>query len=145
MWLESMAKNKELTLDQKLAREAQSIVALAFRNGPIEDVHSGMECSACSGKADYSRITQAEMKQIMKHAVDKLYALLWIREYCPNVYDHVVRAGNRYTHAWDLPERSREEIEQLTRFAELLGSSTKDKSSDTNSKVGRLRRVSRTK
>lgn len=118
-----MAKNKELTLDQKLAREAQSIVALAFRNGPIEDVHSGMECPACSGKAEYSRITQAEMKRIMKHAVDKLYALLWIREHSPSVYDHVVRAGNRYTHAWDLPGHNREEIEQLARLADLLGNS----------------------
>lgn len=118
-----MAKNRELTLDQKLAEEAQSIVALAFRNGPIEDVHSGIECPACSGKPEYSRITQAEMKHIMKHAVNKLYALLWIRQHSPSVYEHVVRAGNRYTYAWDLPERNREEIEQLARLADLLGNS----------------------
>ena len=29
------------TLDAELAKEAKAIVALAFRNGPIEDVHAG--------------------------------------------------------------------------------------------------------
>jgi hypothetical protein len=31
------------SLDLQLAAEAKSIVALAFRNGPIEDVHAGKE------------------------------------------------------------------------------------------------------
>jgi len=33
-----------MTLDPELAAEAKSIVALAFRNGPIEGVHAGKEC-----------------------------------------------------------------------------------------------------
>lgn len=119
-----MTKNRELALDQKLAREAQSVVAMAFRNGPIEDVHAGMDCPTCSGRPEYSHITQDEMKRIMKHAVNKLYALLWIREHCPDVYGHVVQAGNLYTHGWDLPERGREEIERLARFAERFGDAT---------------------
>jgi hypothetical protein len=32
-------------LDAALAREAKSLVALAFRNGPIEHVHAGRELS----------------------------------------------------------------------------------------------------
>jgi hypothetical protein len=28
-------------LDQKLAKEAKAIVVLAFRNGPIENLHAG--------------------------------------------------------------------------------------------------------
>jgi len=32
------------TLDTELAKEAKAIVALAFRNGPIEDVHAGKAC-----------------------------------------------------------------------------------------------------
>jgi hypothetical protein len=126
-----MTKNRELALDQKLAREAQSLVAMAFRNGPIEDVHAGMDCPTCSGRPEYSHITQDEMKRIMKHAVDKLYALLWIREHCPDVYGHVVQAGNLYTHEWDLPERSREEIELLAQFAERLGSAAPARSPAT--------------
>jgi hypothetical protein len=33
-----------MTLDPELAVEAKALVALAFRNGPIEDVHAGKEC-----------------------------------------------------------------------------------------------------
>jgi len=41
---DSMPK-RGMRLDSELAAEAKSIVALAFRNGPIEDVHAGKECS----------------------------------------------------------------------------------------------------
>jgi hypothetical protein len=72
-------------------------------------------------EAEYSRITEAEMKLIMKKAVDTTYALLWIRAHCPSVYEHVVRVGNLYSHGWDLPEDGRNEIESITRLAERLG------------------------
>jgi hypothetical protein len=65
-----------MTLDPELAAEAKSFVALAFRNGPIEDVHAGKECPNCSGQSEYSHITQAEMKNITKQAVDIVYKLL---------------------------------------------------------------------
>ena len=109
-------------MDRELANEAKALVALAFRNGPIEDVHAGKECPTCAGKKEYSHITQDEMKQIMKRAVDKLYAMLWIRTHSPEVYEAVVKAGKRYTIGWDLPERNKEEIDAATRLAELLGS-----------------------
>lgn len=112
---------RELPIDPDLARESQAVVALAFRNGPIEDVHAGRDCPTCSEKAEYSRITDAEMKLIMKKAVDTVYALLWIRTHCPSVYQHVIRVGNHYTHGWDLPENSRNEIETITRLAERMG------------------------
>lgn len=60
-------------IDRALAREAKAIVALAFCNGPIESIHSGKICPTCHGKAGYSRITDAEMKLIMKNAVDYVY------------------------------------------------------------------------
>jgi hypothetical protein len=31
----------KMTLDPDLAMEAKALVALAFRNGPIEDLHAG--------------------------------------------------------------------------------------------------------
>lgn len=116
------AKNRNLPVDPRLADEAKALVALVFRNGPIEDVHAGKECPNCAGKAEYSHITQEEMKQIMKRAVDKIYAMVWIRTHTPEVYQAVVKAGNRYAVGWDLPEKSKEEIEAVTRLAELLGS-----------------------
>jgi hypothetical protein len=32
-----------------VAREAKALVALAFRNGPIEDIHAGKLCPTCHG------------------------------------------------------------------------------------------------
>lgn len=108
-------------MDRELAEQAKSLVALAFRNGPIEDIHAGKECPTCAGKPEYSHLTDAEMKQIMKRAVDKVYSLLWIQTHCPDVYLAVVKAGNKYALNWDPPERRKEEIENFTRIAELLG------------------------
>ena len=92
------------TLDLALAREAKSLVALAFRNGPIEDVHAGRECPTCAGKTEYSRITDIEMKTIMKNAVDTLYKLLWTKKNDPEKYEASIELGNRYTRSWDDPK-----------------------------------------
>jgi hypothetical protein len=68
-------------LDQtKLATESKAIVAPAFRNGPIKDLHAGQPCLTCRANPRYSRISDAEMKQIMKAAVDRVYSLLLLRE-----------------------------------------------------------------
>ena len=123
-----MSKSEpELPLDLDLAREAKSLVALAFRNGPIEDVHAGKECPVCAGKLEYSHITDAEMKEINKRAVDKLYALLWIKRYSPKVYAHVINAGSQYVIGWDLPDGNQQEIESLARFADFFSTVVKAK------------------
>ncbi len=62
---------KKSSVDPVLALEAKMIVALAFRNGPIEDLHSGKVCPTCSADSAYSRISDEEMKGIMKAAVAK--------------------------------------------------------------------------
>ena len=95
---------RTLPIDPVLAREAKSLVALAFRNGPIEDVHAGTERPTCAGKSKYSRITDAEMKNIMKNAVDTLYKLLWMKENDPEKYAVSIELGSRYTHSWDDPK-----------------------------------------
>src|SRR5579863_4283890 len=74
--------------DQRdLVREAKAIVALAFRNGPIEDLHAGRPCTACESKAGYSRISDAEMKVIMKNAVNRIYSLLLLKADDPEGYE----------------------------------------------------------
>ena len=95
---------RRMTLDLELAGEAKSIVALAFRNGPIEDVHAGRDCPTCSGKSEYSRITQIEMKNIMKKAVDTVYKLLWMKKNDPEKYEATLEFGKRYARFWDEPE-----------------------------------------
>lgn len=137
---------KELTVDEGLAEEAKSMVALAFRNGPIEDVHAGIECQHCAGKSEYSHITQDEMKRIMKNAVNKIYALLWIRTHGPEVFLPVVKAGSLYTRSWDSPENSREEIEHLARFADRFsGMQQADPVATTKKRKSGLRRSGRDK
>ena len=54
-----------MKLDPDLAVEAKALVALAFRNGPIEDLHAGTPCTVRSGNAEISRISDEEMKAIM--------------------------------------------------------------------------------
>lgn len=116
-------KKDEVEISTELAEEAKSLVALAFRNGPIETVHAGKTCPTCAGNPEYSHVSDAEMKQTMKGAVNKIYALLWIRTYSPDVYRAVVKAGNRYTLNWDPPEGTQEEREKITRLAQFLGGS----------------------
>jgi hypothetical protein len=84
--------------------EAKSIVLHSFRNGPIENVHTGSACPTCAGKSKYSHITDAEMKRIMKHAVDWVYTLLWLRLHAPEEYTVFLHRGMLYTGAWDKPK-----------------------------------------
>jgi len=90
----------------QLAKEAKAIVALAFRNGPIERVHAGKPCPTCSAAPEYSRITDEEMKAIMKFAVDRVYALLRLKNRDPDGYARQIAFGARYVARWDEPEDS---------------------------------------
>ena len=87
----------------RLAREAKAIVALAFRNGPIEDVHAGKLCPTCGGQPDFSHLSDAEMKLIMKSAVDHVYALLCLASENPAGYEACINFGELYTAKWDDP------------------------------------------
>jgi hypothetical protein len=86
-----------------VAREAKALVALAFRNGPIENVHAGKACPTCHGNPEYSHITQSEVRQIMKAAVDRLYTFLVLKRRDHDAYEAMLSFGERYTTAWDEP------------------------------------------
>lgn len=92
---------------QQIATEAKAIVALAFRNGPIEDIHAGQPCPTCTGCHGFSRISDEEMKVIMKNAVDHVYELLVLKAENPEEYESKIRFGERYTARWDDPETPR--------------------------------------
>ena len=93
-----------MTLDPELAMEAKALVALAFRNGPIEGLHAGEPCKICSGKPEVSHITDEEMKAITKSAVDCLYRLLWQRQSDSSAYKEAIAFGCRHTLHWDDPK-----------------------------------------
>lgn len=99
-----MSKRETLSVDPQLAREAKSIVAYSVRNGPVEDVHAGIKCPVCAGDEKYSHITQAEMKRIMKNAVDKVYTLLWLKQHDSEKYAMLIEFGEHYTRDWDEPK-----------------------------------------
>lgn len=92
------------TPDPELAREAKAIVALALRNGPIEKVHAGKPCPTCNAGPECSRITDDEMKAIIKSAVDRMYALLRPKGGNPDGYAREIAFGARYVKQWDEPE-----------------------------------------
>jgi hypothetical protein len=95
------------TEDAGLAREVKALVALAFRNGPIEGVCAGKLCPTCNAVPEYSGFTDDEMKAIMKSAVNRLYALLRLKNSDPDGYAKEVAFGARYTGQWDEPEDPR--------------------------------------
>ena len=94
-----------MKFDPSLAAEAKALVALAFRNGPIEDLHAGRPCAACNGNPEISHISDEELKKIMKAAVNKVYSLLWQRENDSEAYLKSLVLGARYTQRWDDPEQ----------------------------------------
>ncbi len=90
----------KMTLDPGLATEAEALVALVFRNGPIEALHAGRPCPQCSCNAEVSHISDEEMKHLMKSAVGALYRLLWLREHDPRSYDEQAGAWSPLHLAW---------------------------------------------
>lgn len=92
--------------DPQLAREAKAIVALAFRNGPIEQVHAGRDCPTCHAAPEYSRITDDEIKAIMKSAVNRVYTLLRLKTNDPDGYEEQIAFGTGYVARWDEPEET---------------------------------------
>ncbi len=88
----------------ELACEAKAIVALAFRNGPIEDIHAGLPCPACVGKRGVSRISDEEMKLIMKNAVNRVHRLLRLKATDADAFAREIAYGVRCAAGWDEPE-----------------------------------------
>jgi hypothetical protein len=90
--------------DKELVREAKAIVALAFRNGPLADLHAGMQCPVCTGEPGYSRVTVAEIKTIMKGAASQVFRLLWLRDHDPVSYQREIRRGDTLSSREDDPD-----------------------------------------
>ena len=106
-------------IEDKIASElAKSITALCVRNTFLEDLHSGTTPASKTG--DYSdvkvvtpygeipwqklsRISDEEMKRLMKEIVDKVYTFLCRQEEAAFV-KAFIELGCRYAAHWDEPE-----------------------------------------
>jgi len=94
----------KIPLDKARAVEAKAIVVQAFRNGPIEDLHAGKVCPVCNEDPSFSRISDAEMKAIMKAAVTQVYKLLWLRDHDIEDYAQKLAYARRFCLHWDDPD-----------------------------------------
>jgi hypothetical protein len=84
-----------------LRDEANAIVAYAFRNGPLEKLHEGRYSELLEDKT-LSRITDAEMKELMLNACEHVEKLLRMKESDPGKYSLFILDYNlRYCRKWD--------------------------------------------
>lgn len=84
-----------------LRDEANALVAWAFRNGPLEQLHRG-RYSPLLEDDSLSRITDAEMKILMLNACQTMESLLRLRESDPEEYARQVRAYSfQYCRRWE--------------------------------------------
>jgi hypothetical protein len=101
-----------------IAPLAKAITALCVRNTILEDLHAGTTPSSKTG--DYSdvkvvtpygeipwsklsRISDAEMKRLMKEIVNSVYSFL-CRQHDREFLAAFLQLGNRYTARWDEPQ-----------------------------------------
>jgi hypothetical protein len=81
--------------------EANALVAWAFRNGPLEDLHAGNH-SPLLDDPSLSRITDAEMKELMLNACRQLATLLEMKESDPAEYQRQIKSyGFRFCRKWE--------------------------------------------
>ena len=84
--------------------EANALIAMAVRNGPLEELHAGKH-SALVEDDSLSRITDAEMKQLMIHATRMLAGLLRVRDKDPELYQRWIRTyGMMFCQFWEREE-----------------------------------------
>ena len=81
--------------------EANALICLAVRNGPIEGLHAGKH-SPLLEDPSLSRITDEEMKAIMINATFHLAKLLRLRDSDPVAYQEKIRTfGGMYCRKWE--------------------------------------------
>lgn len=84
-----------------LRDEANAIVAYAFRNGPIEDLHKG-ESSELLENPRLRRITDAEMKELMLNACEHMEKLLRLKQDDPTAYyQKLLGFSLQFCRDWD--------------------------------------------
>lgn len=87
--------------DFTIRDEANALVAWAFRNGPLENLHAG-KYSPLLEDSSLSRITDAEMKALMINACRQLTKLLELKASNPAEYARQIKSYNiRYCRNWE--------------------------------------------
>jgi len=80
--------------------EANALTAFAFRNGFLEDLHSGKPSPILS-QPGYSRISDEEMRKLMIEASEKLAQILRMKQEEPGRYEIFIRDYQKqYCRGW---------------------------------------------
>jgi len=85
-----------------LEEESKALVSLAVRNSELENLHAGKSCPICHDQAEYSHISNRQMKALMQDIVNRLYTLLKLKKTNPDVYYHLLTVMSRSN--WDEPQ-----------------------------------------
>jgi len=81
--------------------EANAMVAWAFRNGPLEDLHAG-EYLPLLENPSLSRISDDEMKTLMINACCQMEKLLRLKASNPAEYERQIKSYCwRYCRSWE--------------------------------------------
>jgi len=89
-----------------LRDEANAIVAWVLRNGPLEDLHTG-ETFKLLEDDSLSRMTDTDMKEVMRHCSKQLEELLRLKETDPKEYYKLVKSFNiMYCRQWGSADRA---------------------------------------
>lgn len=101
-----------------IEEEAKAIVYHSFRNCPtLEGIHAGKHEKIPEG---ISRITESEMKEIMKFAADQVHYFLWLKKKYPSAYKILILMGSQETLEWDGPKNPSEILQEWEHLAKFL-------------------------
>ena len=145
-------KNTDKT---RAATLAKAITAICVRNGFLEDLHSGTTPSSKTG--DYSdvkvvtpygeipwgkvsRISDEEMKRLMKGIVNQIYMFL-CRQEDPAFLESFITMGSRYTARWDEPEATEALVARAGTSTKAAGSPTRRKQAGSASRPSARRKA----
>lgn len=80
--------------------EANTLTAFAFRNGSLEDFHTGKPLPTAQ-QSGFSRISNDEMRRLMIEASEKLARLLKMKQQDPQKYEAFIRQYHKtYCRSW---------------------------------------------
>ena len=98
-------------IDEWLQTQAKAMVAYAFRNTFLEDIHAGKACPTCQGKQEYSHITNEDMRKLMKESVNKIYTDLKLQWNNYDAFMNFINFNSTFAEKWDKPEIEAKEYE----------------------------------
>lgn len=104
-------KNKKEEFIKQLSK---GLVAYAFRNTHLENIHAGKKCLECSRDQEYSHISDEEMKKLMKQCVNKMYTALKLYFENPEDFQKLLGFSLNYTSNWDDPSLLEDEYDFYT-------------------------------